>query len=94
MTYRSETLLKQVRKLGCVECGRPVQAAHSNLIEHGKGKGIKASDAAIMALCPEHHFELDNGKAMTKEQRRAFTFEAIAKTHSALLERGLIAPQP
>ena len=30
-----------LRKLSCVECGsRPVDIAHSNFSEHGKGKGV------------------------------------------------------
>ena len=94
MNYRNEDLLKAVRSLSCAHCSHPprVQAAHSNLIEHGKGMRIKAHDYAIMALCGENqnrcHFELDNGNKMSKTERRLFTYEMIAKTYMALMAQG------
>src|SRR3546814_7600491 len=45
----------------CVLCGAPgVQAAHANI---GKGMSIKADDAAVAALCPDHHHEIDHGRS-------------------------------
>lgn len=93
MAYRNPKLLAAVRQLPCVNCGAVgTQAAHSNLVELGKGIGIKSSDAAIMSLCVQNecHFKLDNGNKMSKAERRAFTYEMIAKTLMKLIETGLI----
>ena len=91
MTYRNRDLIGVVHELCCVNCGaHEVQAAHANLQEFGKGMGAKASDAAIMSLCPSCHAALDQGKDMTKEQRRMMQFECITRTYVQLMERGLI----
>lgn len=91
MTYRNRDLLGVVHELCCVNCGKSgVQASHANLSIFGKGGAHKASDAAIMALCLACHYELDQGKTMTKAQRWDFQMECIAKTLVQLLERGLI----
>lgn len=98
MIYRNPDLLAAVRRLGCVRCqaeGR-TQAAHSNQLRFGKGRGLKASDAAIMALCgPGYgesgcHAELDQGAHMTKAERYAFEYEHIALTLIALIEMGYL----
>ena len=63
---RSPKRLAEIRKLPCVRCGNPnSQAAHSNSTKHGKGRGIKASDAFVIPLCFKCHaafdrFELGN----------------------------------
>ena len=63
---RSPKRLTEIRKLPCVRCGSPnSQAAHSNSAKHGKGRGIKASDAFVIPLCAICHaafdrFELGN----------------------------------
>ena len=97
MTYRNAALLDAVRKLACVHCqaeGR-TQAAHSNQLRFGKGRGLKASDAAIMALCgpaygqPGCHAELDQGK-MSRLERYEFEYEHIALTLIALIENGYL----
>jgi len=87
LTFRSEKLRRAVAELPCVCCGRvgETQAAHSNL---GKGMAIKASDARIAALCTACHHTLDQGGTMSKEQRRAFEDEMIAKTYVLLMEGG------
>lgn len=64
--------------------------AHSNQGEHGKGMGIKANDAMGMLLCSTCHFQLDQGLAMTKEERREFTYRNICKTHLRLWQEGLV----
>src|SRR5260364_342023 len=50
---RSEKLRRLVAMLPCMCCGQKgqTQAAHANFQSFGKGMGIKASDAALMALC-------------------------------------------
>ena len=63
---RDSKRLAAVRKLPCIRCGNPnSQAAHSNSAKHGKGRGIKASDAFVIPLCAICHaafdrFELGN----------------------------------
>lgn len=98
MIYRNELLLAAVRRLPCASCGicGRTQAAHSNQLRFGKGRGIKGSDAAIMALCaPDFckagcHAQLDQGSAMTKLERYAFEYEHIALTLIALIEEGFL----
>src|SRR5260364_11986 len=81
---RSEKLRRLVAMLPCMCCGQKgqTQAAHANF--QSFGKGIKASDAALMALCVRCHAELDQGQTMTKEERRNAQYEWIAKTWAAL----------
>lgn len=98
MIYRNDFLLAAVRLLPCASCGIAgrTQAAHSNQLRFGKGRGIKGSDAAIMALCapnfsrPGCHAELDQGLTMTKLERYAFEYEHIALTLMALIEQGYL----
>lgn len=98
MIYRNSDLLAAVRKLPCANCGQVgrTQAAHSNQLRFGKGRGIKGSDAAIMALCgptcgkPGCHAELDQGSKMSKLERQAFEYECIAVTLIQLIEEGFL----
>lgn len=98
MIYRNSKLLAVVRQLPCAHCGITgrTQAAHSNQLRFGKGRGIKGSDAAIMALCasdfgkPGCHAELDQGANMTKQERYAFEYEHIALTLITLIEQGYL----
>lgn len=91
-------MLAVVRQLPCASCGTTgrTQAAHSNQLRFGKGRGIKGSDAAIMALCAPNfgkagcHAELDQGAHMTKAERYAFEYEHIALTLIALIEQGFL----
>lgn len=89
VTYRSEKHLARVRQIPCVRCGKEgeSQAAHMNL---GKSLAKKASDAAVGSLCPICHYWLDQSGAMTKEERRAFEWEMVARTYIALMERGML----
>jgi hypothetical protein len=79
----------------CTNCGQWLGAgslapAHSNLSEHGKGKGLKAHDCFFAALCNACHKWLDNqggsGKDpsglwdSTPEDRRAMFLRAMART--------------
>lgn len=86
-TFRSEKLRRAVAALPCMDCGREgqTQAAHSN---QGKGLAIKASDARIAALCVACHAKLDQGGVFTKEERRHYEDEMIARTLVALIENG------
>ena len=92
MTFRSESLRRSVATLECMRCGRQgaTQAAHSNQLRDGKARGLKASDAAIAALCVACHTEIDQGRAMSKQERREAWDEAHRATLLALIERGLL----
>ena len=74
---------------GCwVEDGT-VCCAHSNWGEHGKGGGIKADDSRGAALCSVHHAALDQGSAMSYEERKAGWLAAHGRSVRELLGRGL-----
>ena len=73
---RSKKLLKAVSELDCQSCGASSsQAAHTNW-GGGKGRGIKADDNLVAALCLKCHYEIDQGKDMTKEERQKKWAEA------------------
>jgi hypothetical protein len=87
ITFRSDAWLAAVRALPCVKCGRPAEAAHRN---EAKGMGIKADDALTAALCREHHAEIDQGRHMTREERRAEIDRCIVLTVRELARAGRI----
>ena len=89
MIWRSEKFKRLVASLDCSACPAPgpSQAAHRN---EGKGMGIKVSDALCAALCPTCHTELDQGKTMTKQERRDFWNRAYINTVKELIESGRI----
>jgi predicted GNAT superfamily acetyltransferase len=91
--YRNQKLLEACRQLPCQLCEAEdgtVVAAHSNQLLDGKGKGIKASDFRVAALCFHCHMDLDQGNKLTKEQRREFWEMAHRKTIGELFERGFV----
>ena len=82
---RSKKLLKLVAGLDCQCCGsgEMVQAAHTNW-GGGKGRGIKADDNLIAALCLKCHYEIDQGSKLSKEQRMQMWQKAHTKTINVL----------
>ncbi len=84
---RSQKLLKAVASLRCMNCdsSHGVQASHSNWAEHGKGRSLKASDIYTAALCLRCHFEIDQGRDLTKDQRKELWMKAHKKTVEALV---------
>jgi hypothetical protein len=87
--YRNKKLLEILRKSPCQECGREdgtVVAAHSNQLRDGKGRGIKADDYRVAALCYSCHMELDQGKLLSKAERVEIWEEAHRKTIGWLFE--------
>ena len=52
--------------------------------------GIKVSDALCASMCASCHFELDNGKSLTKEERRDMWNRAFIGTMKYLLEHDMI----
>ena len=89
--FRSKKHLKNVASLACQHCGLEgsTQAAHSNQLKHGKGRGIKASDEYTAALCLRCHFELDQGSRMSKDERAELWEKAHRKTIEELIKRNL-----
>ena len=87
--YRNKKLLEILRQSPCQECGREdgtVVAAHSNQLRDGKGRGIKADDFRVAALCYSCHMELDQGKSLSKFERVERWEEAHRKTIGWLFE--------
>lgn len=68
-----------------------VVAAHSNQLRDGKGRGIKAHDYRIAALCFRCHAEIDQGSSMSKDERREAWEEAHRKTVGWLFESGTVS---
>lgn len=93
MYVRSKKLMESYRTIPCQNCGKDdgtVCGAHSNQGKHGHGRSIKASDEFCASLCADCHFELDNGKILTREARVSMWDKAHIKTKLLLQERGLI----
>lgn len=88
-TFRSERWLRAVASLACVRCYREghTQAAHRN---EGKSMGKKVDDCWTAALCDKCHAEIDQGKSMTKEERRAAMDVYILLTLQQLAREGLV----
>lgn len=81
--YRNKKLLEVVRQSPCQNCGAQdgtIVAAHSNQLRDGKGRGIKADDFRIAALCFRCHSELDQGTKMSRAERVELWEEAHRKT--------------
>jgi hypothetical protein len=93
MNYRNKALLEAVRECPCQHCGAQdgtVVAAHSNQLKDGKGKGIKAHDYRIAALCHTCHFQIDQGFLWDKNQKREIWDEAHRRTIGWLFDNDLI----
>ena len=82
---RDRKRLAAIRKLPCVVCGRsPVDAAHSNQSNHGKGMGLKACDAKTIPLCRNHHVEYDQFQKMNRSQLVEWFAKMLEKTELML----------
>jgi len=82
---RDKELLKRVCQLECQHCGsgEQVQAAHSNW-GGGKGRGIKADDNLVAALCQKCHWEIDQGHTLSKSERQEMWLAAHKLTIARL----------
>ena len=79
---RSPKRLAEIRKLPCVRCGNPnSQAAHSNSAKHGKGRGIKASDAFVIPLCAICHAAFDRFELGNRAESEAMFDQWLIKTN-------------
>lgn len=98
MRFESEALRRAVASLPCAYCQAEgiSQAAHSNLYEHGKGRGLKASDAATFPLCATTpgrlgcHDKFDQYELCSKVEMPEMTYRFMAWTHVQLIERQLL----
>jgi ferredoxin len=91
---RDKKRLEACRALPCQHCGAEdgtVVAAHSNEGAHGKGRGIKASDEFVAALCFTCHANLDQGK-MNKQERAEMWQKAHEQTILLLANKNDIVP--
>ena len=78
---RDAKRLAAVRSLPCVKCGQsPSQAAHSNSAKHGKGRGIKASDAFVVPLCFKCHAAFDRFELGNRAESEAMFEKWLVKT--------------
>lgn len=84
--FRSDWFRKLVTSLPCQSCGvEGTQAAHRN--QH-KGMALKTSDALVVALCPTCHAQLDQGKDMTRDERRDMWDQCYINQMKTLIETG------
>jgi hypothetical protein len=81
---RNAKLIEAYRLIPCQFCGywapQSIVGCHSNWAIHGKCKSKKASDDRCASGCPRCHFELDQGKTWTEDERRRKWFDAHVKT--------------
>ena len=86
---RSPKRLAEIRKLPCVRCGNPKsQAAHSNSAKHGKGRGIKASDAFVIPLCAICHAAFDRFELGNRAESEAMFEKWLVKTELMMNIKG------
>ena len=86
---RSPKRLAEIRKLPCVRCGNPnSQAAHSNSAKHGKGRGIKASDAFVIPLCAICHAAFDRFELGNRAESEAMFEKWLVKTELMMNQAG------
>lgn len=104
MTYnyvRSPRLLATARDQSCTHCGvrdGTVVAAHSNQLQHGKGKSLKAHDCFTAWLCCRCHDFADGRSGVdplglyraTRADRQAMWTRAFDRTLVQLWLQGLI----
>ena len=78
---RDSKRLAAIRRLPCIRCGNPnSQAAHSNSAKHGKGRGIKASDAFVIPLCAICHAAFDRFELGNRAESEAMFEKWLVKT--------------
>jgi hypothetical protein len=91
--YRNPKLLQAVRDCPCQHCGvqdSTIVAAHSNQMRDGKGRGLKANDYRIAALCFKCHYEIDQGKDLSRAERLNIWENAHRATIGWLFENNFL----
>lgn len=86
---RDSRRLAAIRNLPCIRCGNPdSQAAHSNSAKHGKGRGIKASDAFVIPLCFKCHAAFDRFELGNRTESEAMFDQWLVKTELMMRKGG------
>lgn len=93
--YRNRGLLDLAYELPCMlqlPCceGGVGEPAHSNQPRHGKGGSIKAHDCFFVPACRSCHRALDQGRDLSRDERRDAWDAAFVRTYVAMWEMGLI----
>ncbi|MFC0677506.1 hypothetical protein ACFFGH_06535 [Lysobacter korlensis] len=83
--YEFQCLL---RLPGCE--GGAGEPAHSNQPRHGKGGGLKAHDCFHVPACRSCHREFDQGKTMTRDEKRELWERAFWEYLPMLWQRELL----
>ena len=93
--YRNPKLLKLAKDSPCQMCGSygTTVSAHSNLLELGKGMGMKCPDSYIAFLCHSCHAKTDQGAGTYLEKKNDWLI-AMAKTYNYLLTKGYLIINP
>lgn len=89
---RDEALRQAYRAIPCQNCMRndgTVCCAHANWAAHGKGKSIKASDDRGASLCFSCHSGLDQGRELSRDERRQVWEGAHRRSVELLVSEGL-----
>jgi hypothetical protein len=76
-------------RLPCCEGGAG-EPAHSNQPRHGKGGALKAHDCFHVPACRACHREFDQGKTMTRDEKRELFERAFGEYLPLLWQRGLL----
>ena len=98
--YRDDDLLKLAKGEKCLlqiaddflgDEGSTTVAAHSNLMMHGKAKGLKAEDCYSVWACYKCHSIFDQGGVFTREEKADLFSDALLRQ---VEEWGKIATTP
>lgn len=101
MIWRSPKLLERLRGLsleGELLCCWPlthvcqglIEYAHSNQLRDGHAKALKSHDFRIALICHSAHAEHDQGKNLSKDERREAWDEAHRRTVGVLFMRDIV----
>lgn len=79
---------KRLRALPCCQCGAtPVDVAHANWQEFGKGMGKKADDAYTIPLCRACHRKLDQYTGKSREYAKDWFMGKLELVNKAIDEQ-------
>lgn len=83
---RNPKRLAAIRKLPCVNCGKPApsEAAHANWSEYGKAFSRKSDDQYTISLCRVCHFDFDTYAKMNRSESVDWFAKMLEKTNRML----------
>lgn len=93
--FRSPKLLKLVRDMNCMACGKYTNGqtvpAHANWHQYGKGVGLKAHDCFVAAVCSACHDRIDGRTGwLTADEQYELWHAAWLKTLAFLFIEGWV----